>query len=78
VTTLTQNGRKNGDMHIYSAQSGIDTLFPGIAIEVGKSDELSKARRDTTLWVEYSDCNVLPFRKYALILPGEGRNFLRN
>jgi len=75
---LTQNnGRKDGDMHIYSAQSGMDTLFPGIAIEVGKSDELSKTGRDTTLWVGYSDCNVLPFRKYTLSLPGKGWHFMQ-
>ena len=78
MTTLTQNnGRKDGDRHIYSAQSGRDTLFPGIAIEVGRSDELSMARRDSTLWVGYSDCNVLAFRKYILILPGEGWHFMQ-
>jgi hypothetical protein len=78
VTTLTQNnGRKDGDMHIYSAQSGMDTLFPGIVIEVGRSDELSKARRDATLWVSYSDYNVLSFRKYILILPGESWHFVQ-
>jgi len=64
-------------MHIYSAQNGMDTLFPGIAIEVGRSDGLSKARRDTSMWVGCSDCNVLHFRKYTLILPGEGSNFMQ-
>lgn len=79
MTTLTQNkGRKDGDMHIYSAQRGMDTLFPGIAIEVGRSDELSKTWRDTTLWVGYSDCNVLLFRKYTLILSGEGWDFMQD
>ena len=78
MTTLTQNnGRNDGDMHIYSVQSGMDTLFPGIAIDVGKSDELSKASRDTTLWVGYSDFHVLLFRKYSLILPREGWHIMK-
>ena len=78
TTLIGNNGQKDGDMHIYSAQSGMDTLFPGIVIEVGRSDDLSKARRDTALWVGYSDCNVLRFRKYTLIPLGKGRNFMHS
>jgi uncharacterized protein (DUF2461 family) len=73
VKTLAHNGRKDGDMLVYSVQNGRDTPFPGIAIEVGNSDDLSKARRDITLWVDQSHCEVSRVQKYTLIVPGEDR-----
>jgi hypothetical protein len=55
-------GNKDSDMGVFSAQSGIETDFPGVVIEVGKADELNEAHRDTTLWVAHSDYQVLyPF-----------------
>jgi len=62
VKTLPKNNvRKDGDMLVFSAQGGLETPFPGIAIEVGKADDLSKVARDTTLWVDHSDCQALHF-----------------
>jgi hypothetical protein len=52
------NGRKDADMAVFSSVGGIDTQFPGIAIEVGYSNCLSKTCRDTTLWIDSSDCHV--------------------
>jgi len=63
VTTLPRNNvTKDGDMLVYSAQGSHETPLPGaIAIEIGKTGDLSKAGRDTTLWLDHSDCQVFPF-----------------
>jgi len=37
-------GRKDSDIGVFSGQNGMETDFPGIAIEVGKADDLSKIR----------------------------------
>jgi hypothetical protein len=42
VTDLANGVRKDGDAHIYSVQSGLDTEFPGVAIEVGKGGDLKE------------------------------------
>ena len=77
VKRLTRNnGRKDADMNVYSAQGGRDTPFAGIAIEVGESDHISKVCRDTTHWLDSSDCQVFVFQTYTLIFPGEDRNFM--
>ena len=57
VETLPRNNvRKDGDMLVYSAQGSQETLLPGIAIEVSKVDDLSKASWDPTLWLDHSNC----------------------
>jgi hypothetical protein len=48
-------------MLVFSIQTGLETPFPGIAIEVGKADDLSKVARDITLWIDHSDCQALLF-----------------
>lgn len=63
-----QNGvRKNGDAHLYSHESGKSTKYPGVVCETDYSDPLKKSRRDITLWLEYSDCEVQPLRSRSLI-----------
>jgi hypothetical protein len=59
VTALEGIARnKLADGSIYSSQSGKDTSWPGVIVEVGFSDLLSKARRDASLWIDFSRLKV--------------------
>jgi hypothetical protein len=53
-----QPRRKNADMCVFSTQSGSEPAWPGVAVEMGYADSLTKSKRDATLWVQYSDGGV--------------------
>ena len=60
MVKLTNGIRKNGDAGLYCDDSnGFTPVFPGIVVETGFSDLLTKSRRDIKLWLECSDNSVL-------------------
>jgi hypothetical protein len=50
---------KLADASVYSGQSGRGTFFPGVVVEVGFSDLLSKSHRDASLWINFSRLQVV-------------------
>ena len=50
---------KLADASIYSGESGKDTYYPGVAVEVGFSDLMSKSPRNAALWIDYTNLEAL-------------------
>jgi hypothetical protein len=74
---LRSGVRKNPDGAIFNRNNGASTIFLGLVVDVCYSDESRKSKRDISLWLEYSDLQVLLLNIFIDCV-GEIRNCGKN